>query len=253
MSDVKRWLRDALDRAGYVVFNKRYHHVVDGFYTLHSDHFRQDAKFQAAYERGLQASAGVNPHFEWRVHIALWFAAIAMRADGDFVECGVNAGFLSSAIMHSMDWNRSGRRFYLVDTFEGPELEQFSADEIRLGRRRVAEKALAAGAYVTDLERVQKNFSEWPDAHIIRGRVPEVLSTIPLGRVAFLHVDLNCAYPERAALEFFWPRLSEGAVVLLDDYAHTECTSQTEAIDGFAQYASIEVLSLPTGQGVILK
>jgi hypothetical protein len=34
-----------------------------------------------------------------RVHVGQWAAACAAKLDGDFVECGVNRGFLSSSIM----------------------------------------------------------------------------------------------------------------------------------------------------------
>ena len=71
--------------------------------------------------------------------------------------------------------------------------------------------------------------------------------------VAFLHIDMNCAYPERAALEFFWDRLSPGAIVLLDDYAYFGHDRQAEAIGSAAQALGAAVLSLPTGQGLIIK
>jgi hypothetical protein len=82
----------------------------------------------------------------------------------DFVECGVNAGFVSSAIMQSLDRQNSGRRFFLIDTFSGPVLSQYSPQEIDRGRDLTAKSALAAGAYMTDPERVRANFSEWPNA-----------------------------------------------------------------------------------------
>jgi len=65
--------------------------------------------------------------------------------------------------------------------------------------------------------------------------------------------DMNCAYPERAALEFFWERLSPGAVVLLDDYAYRGYEQQATAIDIVANAMGADVLSLPTGQGIIVK
>ena len=71
----------------------------DGLATVHNDRFRQTPAFAAAYERGLQAAHGVDPKFAWRVHVALWAARAALHVAGDFVECGVNAGFISSAIM----------------------------------------------------------------------------------------------------------------------------------------------------------
>ena len=73
------------------------------------------------------------------------------------------------------------------------------------------------------------------------------------GLVAFLHIDMNCALPERVAFEFFWDRLSPGAVVLFDDYAYYGHNCQREAIDAAARARGTEVLSLPTGQGLIVK
>ena len=64
---------------------------------------------------------------------------------------------------------------------------------------------------------------------------------------------MNCALPERAALEFFWDTLSRGAIVLLDDYGYRGHECQREAIDEAAREKDVQVLSLPTGQGLIIK
>ena len=225
----------------------------DGLITIHNDHFRRAPSFRAAYQRGITASNGVDSAFEWRVHVALWAAKMCLRVPGDFVECGVNSGFISSAIMQHLNWNMVGRRFYLVDTFNGPPLDQYDPVEVERGRRRVAEDALAAGAYVTDLARVRQNFAEWPRAILIQGVVPEILPVISTSQVAFLHIDMNCAYPEQAALQFFWDRLSPGAIVLLDDYAYFGYEQQSSAIDAIAERIGADILSMPTGQGIIIK
>ncbi len=112
---------------------------------------------------------------------------------------------------------------------------------------------LAAGAYVTDLERIRGNFAEWPDAVIVQGTVPDVLPAIGASCVAFLHLDMNSAYPEQQALEYFWPRLSPAAMILLDDYTYRGYEQQTMAIDRVAAEVGASVLSLPTGQGLIVK
>jgi hypothetical protein len=190
---------------------------------------------------------------EWRIHIALWAASVGLRAVGDFVECGVNAGFVSSAIMQRFDWNSGVRRFFLIDTFSGPVMEQFSADEVQGGRLHIAEQALANGAFVTDIAAVRRNFSQWHNAQVIEGRVPDILPQVPAEAVAFLHLDMNCAQPEHEALMFFWDRLSRGGVVLLDDYTYFGNLSQAKAIDAAARKLAVEVLALPTGQGLIIK
>jgi len=64
---------------------------------------------------------------------------------------------------------------------------------------------------------------------------------------------MNSAYPEAAALEFFWERLSPGAMVLLDDYAYRGYEQQTIAINRVVKARQADVLSLPTGQGLIVR
>jgi hypothetical protein len=250
---MKRLIKRMVRSLGYELFPAARHYSADGLFTLHSDRFRTDPAFRSAYDRGVVASNGIDPQFEWRVHVALWAAGMALKISGDFVECGVNAGFMSSAIMHRLDWNRTGRRYFLVDTFEGPPLEQFSSEEIRAGRAEIARAAMTAGSYVTDVERVRRNFAEWPSATVVQGRAPEVLPSIPADPVAFLHIDMNCAEPERLALEYFWPKLPRGGVVLLDDYAYYGHSIQGDAIDAVTWRLGCEVLALPTGQGLILR
>jgi hypothetical protein len=250
---MKALIKKAIGRAGFAIIKTRGQYAEDGLFTIHNHHFRQDPVFRAAYLRGILANNGLDPHFEWRVHVALWAAASASGVPGDFVECGVNTGFISSATMAGLKWGNSDRRFFLVDTFTGPVLSQYSADEIQSGRRKMAQDRIAAGAYETNLARVRANFAEWPTAIVVPGTVPDILPALQLDSVAFLHIDMNCAYPECAALEYFWNRLSPGALVLLDDYAYYGYEKQAEAMDGLARKLQFQVLSLPTGQGLIVK
>jgi hypothetical protein len=165
----------------------------------------------------------------------------------------VNAGFVSSAIMQRLNWASLPRTYYLVDTFAGPVIEQYSEAEQQAGMTQMVERAREAGAYVTDVNRARSNFAEWPNAVVVQGAVPEVLPRVPASQVAFLHLDMNCAMPERAALEHFWPLLSRAAVVLLDDYAYAGHGNQKDAMDVAAAELGAGVLSLPTGQGLIVR
>jgi len=249
---IKRLLRK-LHRPVPPVVVKCKHVFRDGLITGNNDHVLHDPDFLAAYARGVEASQGVDAGIHWRVHVALWAAATAVRVPGDFVECGVNAGFVSSAIMHRLEWKDVPKSFYLIDTFRGPITAQYSSEEVTAGRLNLAEKAIASGGYVTDIGRVRKNYGEWPNAVVIQGVIPDILPEVPVDRVAFLHIDMNCAYPERAALEFFWARLSPGAIVLFDDYSYFGCEVQAEAIDAATAILGVSVLSLPTGQGLVIK
>ena len=55
------------------------------------------------------------------------------------------------------------------------------------------------------------------------------------------------------AIRYFWPKLAAGAPVVLDDYAFKGHDLQKQAIDQLGNELGFEVLSLPTGQGLIIK
>lgn len=255
----KRSVAAVLKKLGYVLVRSDFTlemeslYAADGLVSRHNANFLQDPEFNRAYARGLQAAHGIDPKHHWRVHIALWSAGLGLRVAGDFVECGVNAGFMSSAIMEAFNWNSTGREFFLVDTFSGPPMSQFTDDEISSGLRAQAQDAVERGAYVQDLERVRSNFAEWRGARIVAGAVPGILGEVDASQIAFLHLDLNAANPEREALRHFWPKLAEGAVVLLDDYAYMGYEAQQQATDALGRQLGFRALSLPTGQGLIVK
>lgn len=225
----------------------------DGLRTIHNHEFMDEPGFQRAYGRGVTA-AGVDYTWYWRVHIGLWAARVAAGLAGDYVECGVNRGCLSSAIMEHLDWNARGKTFYLLDTFSGIDERYISESDKLSGAIEKNRAALKSGFYTCDLAAVRENFSEWQDnIRIIEGSIPETLEKIEAEKVAFLHLDLNCSIPEIAAIKFLWDRIVPGAPILLDDYAYFGYRSQKLAMDDFARTKRAPIASLPTGQGLLLK
>jgi hypothetical protein len=218
----------------------------DGLCSVHNSSALRDPRFLRAYARGVQA-AGYDYRWEWRVHMALWVAEAAVKLPGDFVECGVARGFLSSAVMTYVDWGALDKTYYLLDTFDGLDPRYVTEDERRQGRLE------RSNQYHTPVDEVRRNFSEWPRVEIVVGPVPETLGAIRSEQIAYLHLDMNCAPPEVAALHCLWPRLVPGAIVLLDDYANRGFESQQQAMDEAVQRYGVHVCSLPTGQGMILK
>lgn len=209
--------------------------------------FLRDPRFSAAYRAGIDSGHGFGDiRIEWRMLVLLWAASHALRLEGDFVECGVNTGIFSPAICNYIDFNRTGRRFFLFDTFAGIPEEQMSPTE-RVGRIDYNER------YPDCYETAQRNFALFPNARLIRGRVPESLAGADIGNVCYLCLDMNIAHPERAALEHFWPKLSAGAPVVLDDYGFTRHAEQKRAIDDFARANEVPVAQLASGQGLMIK
>ncbi|MGG2329593.1 TylF/MycF/NovP-related O-methyltransferase, partial [Salmonella enterica] len=53
------------------------------------------------------------------------------------------------------------------------------------------------------------------------------------------------------ALEFFWPRLSPGGMLVVDDYGIATCPGVRTAVEAFFAGKSERPLILPTGQAVL--
>jgi hypothetical protein len=89
---------------------------------------------------------------------------------------------------------------------------------------------------------------------VVKGRVPASFETTELTKVAYLSIDMNNATAEIAAIDYLWNHLVFGAIIVLDDYAYgSEFLGQKSAWDKFAVSKGFEVLTLPTGQGLIIK
>lgn len=216
--------------------------------------FLNEQYFTQAYSRGLQATNN-DFNIRYRVYILLWAARIAAAIKGDFVECGVARGMVSSAIMNCLSWNSlQHKKYFLLDTFTGLDEKELTAQEKKnIGDVSVYNAVSAEKVYADNFDDVVKNFSEWKNVEIIKGTIPATLEHVTSESIAFLHIDLNCVTPEIAALEFFWPKMTSGGMIILDDYAHSGHYLQMDACDKWAKENNVNILTMPTGQGLIVK
>jgi O-methyltransferase len=235
---------------------KKYVYSADGMH-LEAKHlgFLTDPRFVRAYNRGMNSGHHIGRdkgstadiHIEYRVYIECWAAEACLRLDGDFVCCGVNTGIMPLAICDYTDFNSTDKRIWLFDTFTGIPENQMSASERAPRTRENADHFSDCYAIAAE------NFAPFARAKLVRGMVPDTLATVPIDRVAYLAIDMNIAYPERKAIEYFWPKLSTGALVVLDDYGWTRYAEQRISMDEFAASVGVSVLTLPTGQGLMMK
>lgn len=224
----------------------------DGLRTVHNSGFVSDPEFVRAYQRAVKA-AGQDYHYRWRVHVALWAAWCASRLEGDFVECGVSWGSVSSAIMESLHWDNTGKTFFLLDTFAGLDDRVLTDAERADGILDMQTRLKSMGYYALNVDSVRANFAQWKNVRIIQGTVPDTLKEIAAEKIAYLHLDMNCSAPEVAAAEYLWDRLVPGALILMDDYTYRGADLQYSAMNDFARRRGTKILSLPTGQGLIIR
>lgn len=242
-------LKKFLHYKDYFILPKKdltYHQ--DLLYTFHNADFMNDPLFLKSYNLG--KSMGTNLLHEdihWRIHVLCWAAYHAKHLEGDFVDCGVNTGIFSRAIINYIDFNKTKKKYYLLDTFNGLDKRFSSKNELRRNKLMGYEKE--ENIY----ELVKKNFQNF-NVEIIKGAVPETLSLVKSDKICFLSIDMNCVQPEVYALEYFWDKMVSGGVIVLDDYGYANSTNdQKEAHDNFAKSRGVQILTLPTCQGLIIK
>ncbi|HVM01437.1 MAG TPA: TylF/MycF/NovP-related O-methyltransferase [Acidimicrobiales bacterium] len=216
----------------------------DGLATIHAAPFLDDPLFQEAYALGHATGSWGELDVRWRCYVCCWAAWHAKQLEGDFVECGVNRGGYSRALSHYVDLPSTGKRLYLLDTFAGL-VDRYITD---------GEKAIGRGnlEYEECYDAVVATFRDLP-AQIIRGPVPDTLPQVDTEKVAYLSIDMNCTPPEVAAMEYFWPKVTPGGVMVHDDYGHPGHEEQRHAMDAFAAGQGLRMLQLPTGQGMLFK
>jgi predicted O-methyltransferase YrrM len=172
--------------------------------------------------------------------------SVAMLA-GDTAECGVLAGASSHLMCTAMA--QPGRVHHVFDSFAG--LSEPSAEDVPRSDHtfRWQKHDLAL-----PLEAVQRNLARFPAIEYHAGWIPARFADVADARFAFVHVDVDLYQPTLDSLEFFYPRLVPGGILLCDDYGSTACPGARRAFDEMiADRPEKRVVHLPTGQGLIIK
>jgi O-methyltransferase len=68
-----------------------------------------------------------------------------------------------------------------------------------------------------------------------------------------VHVDVDLYEPTRACLEYFYPRMAAGGIILCDDYGTPAFPGARRAWLEFCEGAKLGFIALPTGQSVLVK
>ncbi len=223
----------------------------DGLHTFHSAAFLQEPRFREAYELGKAADGGIllrnRLEIHWRIYVLCWAATQVQQLPGAFVDCGVCGGMCARAVIHYLDFQKLHKPYYLLDTFTGLDARYSTAAEMEKNER------LGYPRHTELYEKVKSTFHAFPFVTLIKGVVPETLPQVTAQQVCYLSIDMNCVMPEVSALEYFWPKLVPGGIIILDDYGYGNNQTQKWAHDTWASSKRIKILALPTGQGLIMK
>ncbi len=215
-----------------------------------------DEEFDAIYLEALRATR--TPPYPVGRH-ARFYELVnelqrALHLEGSVAECGCFRG-LSSYILcryiQLVEPEFAGTGYHVFDSFEGlsppsaeDEICDSDADATRLRR------SLAPGAFAATLEEVRGALRTFPGVQFHPGWIPEAFAALAEERFRFVHVDVDLYRPTHGALEYFWPRLVDQAVMVCDDY---NWPGARRAVDRFCSERGLVPEVTSYGQAVVVK
>jgi O-methyltransferase len=211
--------------------------------------------FDAGYRQALTAT-GTAPYplrRRSRFHQLYRLLDEILALDGDIAECGCFRGLSSHLILSRIrreNAGYTGAGYHVFDSFEGlseprpedrggPGEDPYLAPMFQQAQR---------GWFAASLELVRQGLAEYPEVSYHPGWIPASLQGQLERRYRFVHLDLDLHDPTLGALEYFYPRLVPGAVVVCDDY---QWPGERKAIHDFCDRQGISFATTPTGQAVL--
>lgn len=156
--------------------------------------------------------------------------------DGEMAEVGVYQGCSAKIISIAS----GARPLHLFDTFAGlPTPDKDEHDRMRTGHYAASLRS------VRDFLKSERNISFYP------GLFPQTTAPIKDVLFSFVHLDVDLKSSTLACLQFFYPRLVPGGVILTHDYSYLNGVREAfdEFLDGKPEFA----IELATSQAMLVK
>lgn len=161
--------------------------------------------------------------------------------NGAFAELGVYKG-MTAKIIHLMD---DSRQLHLFDTFEG-----FSNKDLTV-ESEVVEDPDKPNFIDTSLEMVKSFVNGNDNVSYYPGYFPDSAPNLKESNYAFVHLDADLYNPTLAGLQYFYPKLSPGGVIIIHDYNHN-WDGVRRAVDEFAPTIPESLIEIADWQGSVM-
>lgn len=217
--------------------------------------------FVSLHKRCLEhTGTGVTPfnvfqRFQTRLALVNYFLA-TLPVPGGRAECGAYRGATALLLCHawrSRQPDFRGAGFCLIDSFSGTSasVDQDLIPVRGAGGATRREAFFPAGKSDTSAHEVRGHFTDFPDVEICAGWIPQVFGSLSERDWAFVRLDLTLFEPTLAALDYFYPRLNKGGVMICDGSIF--CPGAEKAWEQFCERHDIPYVMLGHRQFALIK
>lgn len=200
---------------------------------------KNDADFWKAHVQLIKDGRGIQSLFE---RLNLWnLVKSTNKLPGALAEVGVYQG--GSAKLECLV--KGDAPLYLFDTFEGMPTVNKSVDGV-----------FNTGDFAdTSLEGVKAYLSDFPNVHLFKGFFPDsAIGKEPESlQYRFVHLDVDIYESTIKSLEFFYPRMVKGGILISHDYGKTAAPGVAKAFGEFFADKPETVIPLWYTQCVVTK
>lgn len=135
---------------------------------------------------------------------------------------------------------KGDKPFHVFDTFEG--LPPSSKEDRGIHREH---------QYTCSLEEVQAYLQGYENVHFHKGLFPDSTADVPEQEYCFAHFDVDLYEGTKACLEYFYPKVVSGGVMISHDYGLLVGVEQ--AFHEFFEDKPEEIIDQPTTQCMVVK
>ena len=197
------------------------------------------------YENGFYLTCEVSRIGKFIAHYELYKSI--KHLSGAIVECGVYKGVSLTrfAMFRNLFENQQIRKIVAFDTFEAFPETQFKKD-IPL-RNKFIDEAGDQSIGKSQLLKILQYKKCHKFVKLIKGNicetVPEFVTNNPDLKIALLNLDVDIYEPSVVILEYLFPLLVKGGILILDDYG--TFPGESQAVDDYFKGQSIEIQKFP--------
>lgn len=184
-------------------------------------------------------------------HLRLWELWTLLEQTryipGDILEIGVWRGGTGALMAWKLQQQKQQSNIYLCDTFTGV-VKAGAFDSCYTG----GEHADTSREHVENL--LSRLTPSQNNIHILEGIFPEETGEIVKdNNFRLVHIDVDTYQSAQDILDFIWPKVSPGGIVVYDDYGFDCCSGITKHVNDLKNRQDMTIIQNLNGHALLIK
>lgn len=173
---------------------------------------------------------------------------------GDIAECGCFKGHSSFIIASLLEKSGVEKSFFVFDSFEGGLSDRGEKDvhkNLQMSHDQVVSEK---NSFSSSVEQVAEVLDDFPFVELFEGWIPDRFGEVEDRIFCAVHIDVDLFQPTKDCVEFFYPKLADGGVMIFDDFGLTQFPGAETAIKQcLSQFEYKFFYEMPLGGAFVIK